>query len=246
MSCKLRVRRQVLPDDERAAIERHLRELDRLGEDLAVLGHEIAEATVDDPAVRRLLTVAGINVTVAAGLVAAIGDIRRFSSPQKLVSYSVSTRGSGNPGLASPSMAGSARSAGRTPGRCWSRPLGRRPRRRPLARVLCAHPKPTRSSDRRGRDRTQDGGSGLAPARQGRRLCLGASGARRAQAAGTRTPGRQAHARRAIDAAPRMPTTSRRSGTRRWRSPNRPSTPMSTSWRSGDRSPQRGVPEPHR
>ena len=28
-----------------------------------------------------------MNVTVAAGLVAAIGDIRRFSSPQKLVSY---------------------------------------------------------------------------------------------------------------------------------------------------------------
>ena len=29
----------------------------------------------------------GINIIVAAGLVAAIGDIRRFSSPQKLVSY---------------------------------------------------------------------------------------------------------------------------------------------------------------
>ena len=79
--------RQVLPDDERAAIARHLRELDRLGEDLAVLDRGIAEATVDDPAVRRLLTIAGVNVTVAAGLVAAIGDIRRFSSPQKLVSY---------------------------------------------------------------------------------------------------------------------------------------------------------------
>ena len=43
--------------------------------------------TVDDPAVKRLLTITGVNVTVAAGLVAAIGDIRRFSSPQKLVSY---------------------------------------------------------------------------------------------------------------------------------------------------------------
>ena len=79
--------RQALPDDERAAITRHLRELDRLGEDLAVLDREIAEATVDDPTVRRLLTIAGMNVTVAAGLVAAIGDIRRFPSPQKLVSY---------------------------------------------------------------------------------------------------------------------------------------------------------------
>jgi transposase len=37
--------RQELPGDEVAAIARHLRELDRLGEDLAVLDREIAEAT---------------------------------------------------------------------------------------------------------------------------------------------------------------------------------------------------------
>jgi transposase len=79
--------KQALPEDERAAIERHLRELDRLGEDLAVLDREIGVAVVDDPEVKRLLTIAGMNVTVAAGLVAAIGDIQRFSSPQKLVSY---------------------------------------------------------------------------------------------------------------------------------------------------------------
>src|SRR4051794_1495028 len=76
-----------MPEDERAAIERHLRELDRLGEDLAALDRDIGVAVVDDPAVKRLLTIAGVNVTVAAGLVAAIGDVRRFSSPQKLVSY---------------------------------------------------------------------------------------------------------------------------------------------------------------
>jgi transposase len=78
---------QVLPDDERATVERHLRELDRLGEDLKVLDRDIGLAVVDDPDVKRLLTIAGVNVTVAAGLVAAIGDVRRFSSPQKLVSY---------------------------------------------------------------------------------------------------------------------------------------------------------------
>jgi len=79
--------RQVLPDDERAAIARHIREIDRLAEDLADLDRDIGEAVVDDPAVKRLLTITGVNVTVAAGLVAAIGDIRRFSSAQKLVSY---------------------------------------------------------------------------------------------------------------------------------------------------------------
>jgi hypothetical protein len=56
-------------------------------EDLAVLHREIAEATVADPAVRRLLTIARVDLTVAAGLVAAIGDIRPFPSPQQLVSY---------------------------------------------------------------------------------------------------------------------------------------------------------------
>lgn len=79
--------RQPLPDDERAAIARHLRELDRLGEDLTALDTDIAQAAIEDPSVRRLLTITGVNLTVAAGLVAAIGDVRRFASPQKLVSY---------------------------------------------------------------------------------------------------------------------------------------------------------------
>ena len=42
---------------------------------------------IEDPSVKRLLTMTGININVAAGLVATIGDVRRFSSPQKLVSY---------------------------------------------------------------------------------------------------------------------------------------------------------------
>jgi len=78
---------QVIPDDERAAIERHLRELDRLGDDLGVLDREIAQAALNDPAVKRLLTITGVNLIVAAGLVAAIGDVRRFPNHQKLVSY---------------------------------------------------------------------------------------------------------------------------------------------------------------
>lgn len=78
---------QPLPDDERAAIARHLRELDRLGEDLGVLDTDVAQAAIDDPAVKRLLTITGVNLIVAAGLVAAIGDVRRFADPQKLVSY---------------------------------------------------------------------------------------------------------------------------------------------------------------
>ena len=79
--------RQPVPEDERAAIARHVRELDRLGEDLAVLDRDIAQDAIDDEAIQRLLTITGVNLTVAAGLMAAIGSIDRFNSPQKLESY---------------------------------------------------------------------------------------------------------------------------------------------------------------
>jgi transposase len=79
--------RQVLPDDERMAIARHLREIDRLGEDLAELDADIAKDTISDPRIGRLLTITGVNLAVASGIMAAIGDIGRFKEPQKLVSY---------------------------------------------------------------------------------------------------------------------------------------------------------------
>jgi transposase len=79
--------RQALPDDEREAVGRRLRELDRLGEDLAILDREIAQGALDDGDVKRLMTITGVNLTVATGLMAAIGDIRRFNDPGKLVSY---------------------------------------------------------------------------------------------------------------------------------------------------------------
>lgn len=79
--------RQPLPDDEQVAIKRHVRELDRLGDDLGILDREIANNALDDPAIKRLITITGVNLTVATGLMAAIGDIGRFKSPQKLVSY---------------------------------------------------------------------------------------------------------------------------------------------------------------
>ena len=62
-------------------------ELDRLGEDLLLIDRDIARSVLDDEAIKRLMTITGVNLTVAAGLMAAIGDIERFKSPQKLVSY---------------------------------------------------------------------------------------------------------------------------------------------------------------
>lgn len=78
---------QPLPLDERLAVQQRLRELDRLGEDLDMFDRRLAAHALEDAQVRRLLTVSGINVTVAVGIVAAIGDIHRFPSSGKLVSY---------------------------------------------------------------------------------------------------------------------------------------------------------------
>jgi transposase len=78
---------QPLPMDERLSVEQRLRELDRLGEDLAAFDRLLGEAVLEDARVHQLLTIAGVNATVAIGLLAAIGDIARFRSPEKLVSY---------------------------------------------------------------------------------------------------------------------------------------------------------------
>ncbi|WP_287307181.1 transposase [Mesorhizobium sp.] len=78
--------RQPVPDDEGSRSSGMCANSIGLPRDLATLDREIAETTLDDPAIRRLLTT-GVNLAVAAGLMAAIGDIARFKSPQKLVSY---------------------------------------------------------------------------------------------------------------------------------------------------------------
>ena len=105
-----------MPEDERAAIARHVRELDRLGEDLAVLDRDIAQDAIDDEAIQRLLTITGVNLTVAAGLMAAIGSIDRFNSPQKLESYFGLNPRVRQSGLG-PAHHGRISKAGR----CWSR-----------------------------------------------------------------------------------------------------------------------------
>lgn len=78
---------QVVPEDERLAIERHLREFDRLGEDLKVIERDLARSALADEGVKRLMTIPGVDMVVALAMKAAIGEVTRFDEPQKLVSY---------------------------------------------------------------------------------------------------------------------------------------------------------------
>jgi len=79
--------RQMLPPDEREAIERHLSLIDQVEQALTRVDADIAKYAMTDRTIRRLMTLPGVDVAVASGVAAAIGDICRFSDPQKLVGY---------------------------------------------------------------------------------------------------------------------------------------------------------------
>lgn len=76
-----------LPEDERELVERTLRLLDGLEAEIGLAEAGIARAVVDDGRVRRLVSIPGIGLQTAVGLVALIGDVGRFPRPNKLVGY---------------------------------------------------------------------------------------------------------------------------------------------------------------
>jgi transposase len=78
---------QAVPVDEWRSIDALLRQLDFHGDELAEVERDIAVEAIDDPVVARLMTVPGIDVTVAIAVVAAVGDFARFSNPNSLVNY---------------------------------------------------------------------------------------------------------------------------------------------------------------
>jgi transposase len=79
--------RQDLPADEKQTMAALLRQLDFHIEELALVDKEIAGHALQDKQAQRLMTLPGVDITVAMSIIAAIGDFGRFSSPDKLVAY---------------------------------------------------------------------------------------------------------------------------------------------------------------
>lgn len=72
--------RQTLDDTEQFILDSSLALLDKLQERIAAVDEKLrAQARIDVQA-KLLMTIPGINVTVAIGLLSAIGDIARFPS----------------------------------------------------------------------------------------------------------------------------------------------------------------------
>jgi transposase len=78
---------QDLPADERAAATALLRQLDFHAHELALIDQDLAQVALDHKDVRRLMTIPGVDATVALSIVAAVGDFTRFRTPDRLVSY---------------------------------------------------------------------------------------------------------------------------------------------------------------
>ncbi|MTH94732.1 IS110 family transposase, partial [Roseibium sp. RKSG952] len=79
--------RVPLPKTERDLLRRHLDELDWMNKKLEKLETALIRISLDDPRARKLMTVAGISSVIATAVLAAIGDISRFLTPESLASY---------------------------------------------------------------------------------------------------------------------------------------------------------------
>ncbi|TCS62713.1 transposase [Primorskyibacter sedentarius] len=76
-----------LPKSERDLLGRHLDELDWLSRKLEELEKDLIGISLDDTRARKLMMIAGISSVIATAVIASIGEISRFQTPEKLASY---------------------------------------------------------------------------------------------------------------------------------------------------------------
>jgi transposase len=78
---------QQLPITERETVDSAVRQVEFLDSEIAQVEKLVAAEALSWPEVKRLMTVPGVNVIVAATFMAAVGDIRRFPDRRKLTAY---------------------------------------------------------------------------------------------------------------------------------------------------------------
>jgi transposase len=76
-----------LAPDERETVDGALRQADFLDEEVGLIERELASQALSSEQIRRLMTVPGVSLVSVATFVAVVGDVGRFPSPKKLVSY---------------------------------------------------------------------------------------------------------------------------------------------------------------
>jgi transposase len=78
---------QQLTGEEAETVSGCLRQIDFLDGEVAMIDQRLSEWVAGSEDARRLMSIPGVGAGVAATLMAAVGDISRFSSPRQLVAY---------------------------------------------------------------------------------------------------------------------------------------------------------------
>jgi len=116
---------QQLAVCERETVDAGVRQVDFLDSEIAQVERPIAADALASPEVKRLMTVPGVNVIVAATFMAAVGDIRRFPDRRKLTAYLGLDPASVSPAPDPPTTATSPSKAPTAPATRSSRRAGR-------------------------------------------------------------------------------------------------------------------------
>ena len=77
----------ALPEEELVTLTGCLRQIDTLEAEITALEDLLVRRVAHSSEVRRLLSVPGVNVIVAATFLAYVGDVGRFAGPKQLVGY---------------------------------------------------------------------------------------------------------------------------------------------------------------
>lgn len=78
---------QQLDGEESETVAGCLRQIDFLDLEIAMIDRKLSAWAADSDEAKRLMSIPGVGAGVAVALMAAIGDISRFSSPRGLVAY---------------------------------------------------------------------------------------------------------------------------------------------------------------
>jgi transposase len=81
------LREVELPVEERETVDGCLRQIEFLDAEITEVEKQIARDALGSPQIKRLMTVPGVNVIVAATFLAAVGDVSRFPGQRQLVGY---------------------------------------------------------------------------------------------------------------------------------------------------------------
>ena len=233
-----------LPADERETVDGCLRQIDFLDAEIAILERGIAEHALGSAAIKRLMTVPGVSLMTATTFIAAVGDIRRFHDPRKLVSYlgldpKVRQSGSGaaRHGRISKQGAAQVRQMLAEAAFVAVSTAG------PDARLLRARARAPRPPDRDRRRRAQARRAVLAPAhpRAGLRLPAPVADAQEAPRRSNCAPAPSATPDDATS-PPRTPTASAPNANASASSPNKPRSPTADSSPTGRPPPRTRTP----